>query len=138
MTAPFDLDKFKSKPAGHVVRDGKRIEVETLEPKKAPKRRKPFKVRWVKTPTEWARRLRGKGGAAHELALYVLERDFECKQKGGEIILSTTATGLPRQTRTRAVKILVDLGLIAVEQRGNRAIKVTHLFFLPTGRSASL
>ena len=68
--APFDLDKFKSKPAGHVVRGGKRIEVETLEPKKAPKRRKPFKVRWVKTPTEWIRRLKGKSGAAHELALY--------------------------------------------------------------------
>ena len=86
--APISLDKFKSKPAGHVIRGGKRIEVETLEPKKAPKRRKPFKVRWVKTPTEWIRRLKGKGGAAHELALYILERDFECKQKGGEIILS--------------------------------------------------
>ena len=135
--APFDLDKFKSKPAGHVIRDGKRIELETLEPKKAPKRRKPFKVRWVKTPTEWTRRLKGKGGAAHELALYVLERDFERKHKGGEIILSTTATGLPRQTRAHAVKVLVDLGLIEVEQHGNQAIKVTHLFFLPAGRSAS-
>jgi hypothetical protein len=134
--APFDLDKFKSKPAGHVIRDGKRIEVETLEPKKAPKRRKPFKVRWVKTSTEWIRRLRGQGGVAHELALYVLERDFECKQKGGEIILSTTATGLQRMTRIRAVKVLVDLGLIGVEQHGNQAAKVTHLFFLPTGNSA--
>ena len=134
--APFDLDKFKSKPAGHVVRGGKRIEVETLEPKKAPKRRKPFKVRWVKTPTEWARRLRGKGGAAHELALYVLERDFECKQKGGEIILSTTATGLQRMARARAVKILVNLGLIGIEQLGNQAAKVIHLFFLPTRDSA--
>jgi hypothetical protein len=138
MTAPFDIDKFKSKPAGHVIRSGKRIEVETLEPKKAPKKRKPFKVRWVKTPTEWIRRLKGKGGAAHELALYVLERDFECKHKGGEIILSTTATGLPRQTRADAVKILVDLGLIAVEQHGNQAAKVTHLFFLSTKGSASL
>ena len=136
--APISLDKFKSKPAGHVIRGGKRIEVETLEPKKAPKRRKPFKVRWVKTPTEWIQRLKGEGGAAHELALYVLERDFECKHKGGEIILSTTATGLPRQTRAHTIKILVDLGLIAVEQRGNQAIKVTHLFFLPTGRAASL
>ena len=136
--APFDLDKFKSKSAGHVIRDGKRIELETLEPKKAPKRRKPFKAQWVKTPTEWIRRLKGKGGAAHELALYILEREFECKQKGGEIILSTTATGLQRMARIRAVKILVDLGLIGVKQHGNRAIKVTHLFFLPTERSASL
>jgi hypothetical protein len=132
--APFDLDKFKSKPAGHVIRDGKRIEVGTLEPKKAPKRRKPFEVQWVKTPTEWIRRLRGQSGGAYQLALYVLKRDFERKHKGGEIILSTAATGLPRQTRTRAVKILVDLGLIGVEQHGSQAVKVTHLFFLPAGR----
>jgi hypothetical protein len=132
--APFDLEKFKSKPAGHVIRDGKRIELETLEPKKAPKRRKPFEVQWVKTPTEWIRRLRGQSGGAYQLALYALKRDFECKQKGGEIILSTAATGLQRMTRARAVKTLVDLGLIAVKQHGNRAIKVTHLFFLPTGR----
>jgi hypothetical protein len=39
-------------------------------------------------------------------------------------------------TRIRAVKVLVDLGLIGVEQHGNQAAKVTHLFFLPTGRSA--
>ena len=87
---------------------------------------------------EWIQRLKGKGGAAHELALYVLERDFECKHKGGEIILSTTATGLPRQTRAHTIKILVDLGLIAVEQHGNQAAKVTHLFFLSTKGAVSL
>jgi hypothetical protein len=66
MTTPFDLDKFKSKPAGHIIRSGKRIEVETLEPKAAPKRRKPFAVQWVQTPTGWIRRLRGQGSVAHD------------------------------------------------------------------------
>jgi len=128
----FDLNRFKTKTYD-TTSDGRRIEVGTIKPKApARKKREPFASPWVQTPAEWIKRLRGQSGAVHDLANYILERDFECWAKiSGEIILSTKATGLPSTTRCAAVKVLVDLGLIEAERCGNQAYRVTRLFFLP-------
>jgi hypothetical protein len=52
---------------------------------------------------------------------------FRRQHVGGEIVLSTGATGLSRKVRSRAVKELLGLGLIEVEQHGNQAVRVTNL-----------
>jgi hypothetical protein len=131
----FDLNKFKTKPrpVGHMVRDGKRIEIEELvSDTPAPEKRKKFEPPWTQFPAEWAKRLRGQSGSVHDLAHYILQREFECRQKRfGEIILSTAATKMSRTTRGKAVMALVMLGLIEAEQCGNQTFRVTHLLFLP-------
>lgn len=131
----FDLKKFKSRrpAAKYVTAHGKRIAIETLNPKGlAPKRRKPFKVRWVQLPAAWIERLaQSKSANTFKLALCILREAFKREQLGGDIILSAKVTGLPRQSRSSAIKDLVKLGLIEVEQGGNRAVKVTRLFKTP-------
>jgi hypothetical protein len=129
----FSLDRYKSKAgAQYEMREGKRIEVETLPPKTPAREKRARFEAWAQTPAEWIKRLKGQSGAAHDLANYILQRDFECwVKKSGDIILSTAATGIPGTTRRKAVKVLTDAGLIAVEQYGKQAFKVTRLFFLP-------
>jgi hypothetical protein len=132
------ISRFKTKTGGdYVTRNGRRIKVETLEPRTpARKKREPFAPTWVKYPAEWAKRLKGQRGAVHDLAHYILQRDFECRAKRfGEIILSTAATGIHRATRGKAVMTLIRLGLIEAEQCGNQTFKVTRLFFIPTPAS---
>jgi hypothetical protein len=128
MTAPFDLDKFKSKPAGHIIRDGKRIEVETLEPKKAPKRRKPFKATWVKLHKHWSDQLeQAQGMTTYRLAHRVLHEAFKRQVIGGSVILSAEVTGLQHTSRRRAIEDMLRLQLFSIAQQGKRAAVVTEL-----------
>jgi hypothetical protein len=129
----FDLDKFKTRRTKYVTAHGKRMVVETLEPETpARKKRKPFKVEWVKLPTSWVERLEQcKRAATYKLAIRTLCEAFKRRQLGGEIILSAEVTRMPRQTRYRATRELVELGLIEVEQRGKRAVRVTWLLGEP-------
>jgi hypothetical protein len=131
----FDFNKFRSnKPAtSYVTAHGKRIAVETLPSKTpAPGRRKPFKVEWVKLPYYWIERLdRSKSANTFKLANHILREAYKREQIGGDIILSTEVTGLPRQSRSRAIKEMVKLKLIEVEQCGNRAFRVTRLLGMP-------
>jgi hypothetical protein len=131
----FDFNKFRSnKPAtSYVTAHGKRIAVETLPSKTpAPGRRKPFKVEWVKLPYYWIERLdRSKSANTLKLANHILREVYKREQIGGDVILSTEVTGLPRQSRSRAIKEMVKLKLIEVEQCGNRAFRVTRLLGMP-------
>jgi hypothetical protein len=131
----FDLKKFRSnKPARtYVTAHGKRIAVETL-PSRTPaaRRRKAFQVRWVKLPAYWIECLdRSKSANTLKLANHILREAYKREQIGGDIILSTKVTGLPRQSRSRAIKEMVKLNLIEVEQCGNRAARVTRLLGVP-------
>jgi hypothetical protein len=108
---------------------GRRVRIETLNTTKQPPRRKhkPFKVNWVKLPAWWVEVLRGATGTARLLAMEVLIEAFKREHIKGNIVLSSEVTKIPQTTRRRAAKELVELGLITIEQIGNRAPVVTGI-----------
>jgi hypothetical protein len=113
----------------HVVRNGRRIAVDTINTATpAKKRRKPFEGGFVKLPNFWIDRLRhARKVSTVTLAHVVLREAFKRQCAGGEIVLSTETTGLSRQVRARAVNELRELGLIETEQNGNQAVRVISI-----------
>jgi hypothetical protein len=108
---------------------GGRILVETLDtpstPGRAPKRvskRRPFQSQFAQVPIYWIRQLeRYNSAAVYQLAHRILlEHHKRQYLGGGEIILSTEVTGLSRQSRAWAIKIMVEAKMIRISQRGNQ------------------
>jgi hypothetical protein len=120
----------------HIIRNGQRIEVETLDTGIVPKkRREPFKAQWVKLPRWWIEVLRRtKSASTKQLAMEILSEVFKREQIGGEIVLSATVTKLLHSTRMRAAKELVELGLIKTEQKGRQAMRVSHVYYYNKNR----
>jgi hypothetical protein len=120
-----------------VSRGGRKIAVDVLDtgaPTQKSKR-KPFEVKFVKLPTWWIERLYlAKHVHTVTLVLVILREAFKRQHLGGEIILSSEVTGLPRWARSRAAKELVQLGLIKIEQVGNQAIRATPILSLSAKR----
>ncbi len=76
----------------------------------------------------WVEVLRkSKRVTTYQLAMAVLSEAFKCEQIGGEVILTTTSTGMLRGNRWRAAKELVELGLIETEQNGKEALRVSMI-----------
>jgi hypothetical protein len=115
---------------------GRRVAVKSATPPEQPRKCKPFKVKWFKHPAWWIEVLRDASAGAHLLASIVLAEAFRRKYIKGDIVLSSEMTKMPPTTRKRAAKELVELGLITVEQNGNRAPTVTaiHLQQSKNGR----
>jgi hypothetical protein len=114
----------------HVCRHGKRIAVDTLYTTAPVKKRRPFEGQFVMLSDYWIGRLeRCKSPGTFKLAHRILKEAFKRQYVGGEIVLSGEATGLSRKVRSKAVKELVGLGLIKVEQKGNQAVRVTNILF---------
>jgi hypothetical protein len=112
----------------YVHRRGKLIAVDTLTAATPAKKHKPFEVSFVKLPGFWIGRLRhARKVSTITLAHVILREAFKRQHLGGEIVLSTEATGLSRQVRARAVKELRELGLIETEQNGNQAVRVISI-----------
>ena len=112
----------------YVHRHGKRIAVDTLNTGTPTRKRKPFAVRFVKLPDYWIEQLQeSKNPGTFKLALRILKEAFKRSYVGGEIVLSTEVTRLSRKVRCRAVKELVKLGLIEIEQNGNQAVRVISI-----------
>ena len=112
----------------YVYRHGKRIVVNTINTATPAKKRKPFEARFVKLSDYWIERLeRSNNPGTFKLAHRILKGVFKRQYVGGEIVLSTEATGLSRKVRFKAVKELVGLGLIEIEQNGNQAVRVTNI-----------
>jgi hypothetical protein len=112
-----------------IVRNGRRIAIDTINTAAPVKYRKPFKVQFVKLPDYWIERLeRSKSPGTFKLAHRILKEAFKRDQVGGEIVLSTQVTGLSRNVRCKAIKELIKLGLIEIEQNGNQAVRVTNIF----------
>jgi hypothetical protein len=112
----------------YVYRNGKRIAVDTTNTTAIATKREPFQVHFVKLSNYWMERLeRSKSPGTFKLAHRILREDFKRQCRGGEIILSTAATGLSRKVRFRAVAELVELGLIEIQQNGNQAVRVTNI-----------
>jgi hypothetical protein len=88
----------------YVMRNGRRIEVETADSSTIPKkRRKPFKAEWTKLPRHWVEALQqSKSARTIQLAHAILFEAFKREHVGGEIVLSSTVTGMPGETRRRA------------------------------------
>jgi hypothetical protein len=115
----------------YVIRHGRRIAVETLDLDIVPKKkRKPFEVLWVKLPLHWAKVLRqSKSTSTYQLAHTILFEAFKREHVGGEIVLSSTVTGMPRETRRRAANELVKLGLIEIKQNGREALRISRVYY---------
>ena len=111
-----------------IVRGGRRIAVDTINAATPAKKRKPFEVSFVMLPNFWIDRLRhARKVSTITLAHVILREAFKRQHLGGEIVLSTKATGLSRQVRARAVNELRELGLIETEQNGNQAVRVISI-----------
>jgi hypothetical protein len=96
------------------------------------KKRKPFKIEWVKLPDYWIRQLeQSHHVGTYKLALCILREAYKQQYTSGEVVLSAEVTGLPGTTRWAAIKELVALNLIQVQQDGNRATRVTKLLLEP-------
>jgi hypothetical protein len=103
-----------------VIDDGRDIR---LKPK-----HQPFQVEWVRLPAMWINRLEQSNSAsAFKLAHRILKEAFKRNHVGGQIVLSRKVTGLPCTTTTRAARELANLGLIQIQQSGNRAIRIVNL-----------
>jgi hypothetical protein len=116
----------------YVVRHGRRIEVKTLDTGIAPKKkRRQFEAKWVKLPRHWITTLRqSKSASTYELAHTLLLEAYKHGYTAGvKIVLSEKTTHMPKTSRIRAAKELVELGVITFEQRGNQARRVTLLPF---------
>src|SRR5258707_6391332 len=84
----------------YVCRHGKSIAVDPINAATSAKKRKPFEVSFVKLPNLGIDRLRhARKVRTVTLAHVVLREAFKRQYVGGEIVLSTTATGLSRQVR---------------------------------------
>src|SRR6516162_2170850 len=106
----------------YTCRHGERIAINTLNTATPIKKHKPFTVRFVKLPDYWIEQLqKSNNPGTLKLALRILKETFKRSFIGGEIVLTTEATGLSSKVRYRAVKELVNLGLIDIEQTGNQA-----------------
>ena len=91
-------------------------------------KRKPLKINWVKLPNYWIERLeRARRLGTFKLAHRILREAYKRQCIGGEIVLSTTTTGMSRCARYHAVRELVELGLIRTQQEGSGAVRVTEL-----------
>jgi hypothetical protein len=113
-----------------VCRHGKRIAVDTINSETPAKRHKPFEVSFVKLPYYWIKQLeQSNSPGTFKLAHRILKEKFKRDWVGGDIVLSSEATGLSRKIRSKAVKELVRLGLIEIEQNGNQAVRVTDIIF---------
>jgi DNA-binding IclR family transcriptional regulator len=55
--------------------------------------------------------------------MLILIEAFRNKRRNGEVALSTATTGMPRNTKARAARKLVDLGLIQLQEDGTGALR---------------
>ena len=108
-----------------MVREGRLIEIVSIEPKTDQKpRRKSFEPLFVKLPRHWISALRrSKSVRTYELAHIILWEAFKDKRGTGEVILSRQVTGMPASTRQRAARELVELGLITITEEQTRTLR---------------
>jgi hypothetical protein len=114
----------------YVTRHGKKIEVVEVKTGRSPKksRRKQFKPEWIKVPIHWVETLRqSRSQQATALAHIILVEAFKNHRNGREIVLSTEVTNMRRNTKKKAVRELVRLGLIKIHSSGNQAVRVTPI-----------
>jgi len=112
----------------YVFRHGKMIAVDTINTAEPVKKRRSFVMHFATLPDYWIEQLqKSNNPGTFKLALRILKEAFKRQYLGEEIVLSTEITRLSRKVRCRAVKELVQLELIEIEQSGNRATRVISI-----------
>ena len=131
MSKPYWVSDPRAKGGGFIVETLEIPGGRAQEARRA-KKRKPFKIEWVKLPDYWIRQLeQSQHLGTYKLALRILREAYKQQYTSGEVVLSAEVTGLPGTTRWAAVKELVALNLIQIQQDGNRATRVTKLLLEP-------
>jgi DNA-binding transcriptional ArsR family regulator len=116
----------------YVVRQGRRIEVDT-DDTIAPARRKRARTKetFARIPHESGMKLYGRIDGAAWIILLELDR-LIYKSYGQNPVRLTNqnlaAVGMPRNTKSKALRQLEDAGVITVVQDGQAAALVTHLW----------
>jgi hypothetical protein len=95
--------------------------------------RKPFQTAFVQVPMRWIVALEGANAdsSAYKLALRLLAEAFKCSQVGGDVVLSSNVTGMPRSSKSRAAKELQKLGLIRLERLKVKQSLLVHVLVGP-------
>jgi len=113
----------------YVMRQGRRIEVVTINTGAAPpkKRRKSFRAFWVKLPRSWITALRrSRSVHTYELALTILMEAYE--RQTDTVTLSGEATQwMSRETKRRSARELEEFRLVQVRGEEHQALKVVIL-----------
>jgi hypothetical protein len=120
---------------GSVVRQGKRIEVETIGTA-VPARRKraPAKETFARIPHKRGMELYEHIGGAAWVILLELDRLIFKSFGRNPIRLANhnlDAVGVSRNAKSKALRQLQDAGVITVDQQGREAAMVTHLWHPP-------
>jgi hypothetical protein len=119
--------------ADYVIRNGQKIEVETL-PGPAPRKQKKcsFEYQWIEVPRHWVTALiNTKSVCTYRLALFVLIEEFKRRHVGGEIVLSAkTVPWMHHSNRLRSAWELSELGLIKIRMEGRKATVVSWVNLL--------
>jgi len=133
VSKPFWVSDPRAKGGGFFVETLEIPDTRTrAEEAKRAKKRKPFKIEWVKLPDYWIRQLeQSQHVGTYKLALRILREAYKQQYTSGEVVLSAEVTGLPGTTRWAAIKELVALNLIQIRQDGNQATRVTKLHLKP-------
>jgi hypothetical protein len=117
--------------AEYVVRNGRRIEVETLPNRVAPKRRQQT-GRFIGCPLEWLRRVLPLVKSEKELAIaiWLHRRRAICRKKVFTVPNESLREdlGLGRYTKYRALRRLEKGGAITLVRNGKRALQVRLLW----------
>jgi Fic family protein len=115
---------YIERPGKPVFRHGKRIETIEIVPSsllQQKRRRKAFEAQFVRVPKGWVAALsQTKSVSTYQLALVILDKEFERQQTGKEIVLSGQVTRMSQTTRRRATQELVSLGLIQLKPGNGR------------------
>lgn len=111
----------------HVIRQGRRIEVITLDADVSAKPKGRAHAPFVKLPMSWAKQLATqRSGAAWVVAVRLLHLGW--KNGGHPIVLGNVALrelGIGRKRKGRGLAVLERLGLISVERRLRCAPRIT-------------
>jgi hypothetical protein len=114
----------------YVMRQGRRIEVVTINTGAAPpkKRRKSFQAIWVKLPRSWITALRrSRSVHTYELAHTVLMEAYE-RQTDTVTLSGEVTKWMSRATKARAARELEEFGLVQIKEgRCKTALKIVIL-----------
>jgi hypothetical protein len=117
----------------YVVRQGRRIEVETLEIAAPPTRRKRVRIEetFARIPHKRGIALHGRISASAWIVLLELDRLIFESYGCNPVRLTNQAleaVGMSRSTKLKALRQLEEVGVVTVVQDGHEASIVTHLW----------
>jgi hypothetical protein len=101
-------------------------------------RRQKFQATFVIFPMRWVDVLESANTdrSTYRLAIRLLVAAYEREHRGGEIVLSSEVTRMPRNSKYRAARKLEALGLIRIEPRGLKQSPVIHVLATQPKRKA--